>query len=106
VERAIDLVKEELRRFVNEPVTDAELEDNKSNFIGRLPLMLESNSGVANSLLNLERFDLGLDYLQSYPQRIRAITREDILAAARTYIDPEKLVIISAGPGKRGKTGQ
>lgn len=106
VERAIDLVKEELRRFVNEPVTDAELEDNKSNFIGRLPLMLESNSGVANSLLNLERFDLGLDYLQSYPQRIRAITREDILAAARTYIDPEKLVIISAGLGKRGKTGQ
>lgn len=105
VERAIDLVKEELRRFVTEPVTEAELEDNKSNFIGRLPLMLESNSGVANSLLNLERFDLGLDYLQRYPQRIRAISREEILAAARKYIDPEKLVVISAGPGKKGKAG-
>ncbi|HPS41621.1 MAG TPA: pitrilysin family protein [Anaerolineaceae bacterium] len=105
VERAIDLVKEELHRFVTELVTEAELEDNKSNFIGRLPLMLESNSGVANSLLNLERFDLGLDYLQRYPQRIRAISREEILAAARKYIDPEKLVVISAGPGKKGKAG-
>lgn len=106
VERAVDLVKQELRRFCNEFVTMEELEDNKSNFIGRMPLSLESNSGVANSILNLERFDLGLDYLQVYPLRIGEITREKVLDAARKYIDPECLVIVSAGAGKKPKGKQ
>ncbi len=103
VDRAAALITGELRRFTDEFVTQEELEDNQNNYIGRMPLSLESNSGVANSILNLERFDLGLDYLQRYPSLIRAVTREQIMEAARLHIDPEKLIIVSAGPG--GKTG-
>ncbi len=103
VERAASLITSELRRFSSELVTQEELEENQNNYIGRMPISLESNSGVANSLLNLERFDLGLDYLQRYPSLIRAITREQVLEAARTHIDSDKLVIVSAGP--RGKAG-
>ena len=103
VDRAAALITGELRRFTSELVTQEELEDNQNNYIGRMPLSLESNSGVANSILNLERFDLGLDYLQRYPGLIRAITREQILEAARLHIDPDNLVIVSAGPdGKAG----
>jgi zinc protease len=103
VERAATLIKGELKRFTSELVTQEELEDNQNNYIGRMPLSLESNSGVANSILNLERFDLGLDYLQRYPALIRAVTREQILEAARLHIDPDNLVIVSAGPdGKAG----
>lgn len=97
VERAIDLIRKELRRFTAEPVTQEELEDNQSNYIGRMPLSLESNNGVANSILNLERFNLGLDYLQRYPDMIRKITPQDILTAAQKYIDPDRLIIVSAG---------
>lgn len=103
VDRAAALIKGELKRFTSELVTQEELEDNQNNYIGRMPLSLESNSGVANSILNLERFDLGLDYLQRYPALIRAVTREEILEAARLHIDPEKLVVVSAGPN--GKAG-
>lgn len=104
VERAAALITSELRRFTDELVTREELEDNQNNYIGRMPLSLESNSGVANAILNLERFDLGLDYLQRYPALIRAITREQILDAAREYIDPDHLVVVSAGPdGKAGR---
>ncbi|MCK7476138.1 MAG: hypothetical protein MZV49_27590 [Rhodopseudomonas palustris] len=56
------MIIKELERFCTEPVSQSELEDSKSNYIGRLPLSLESNAGVANSILNLERFNLGLDY--------------------------------------------
>ena len=101
VEKATTLITNELRKFTTEPVTTEELEDNQNNYIGRMPLSLESNSGVANAILNLERFDLGLDYLQRYPSLIRAITREEILQAARCFIDPEKLVIVSAGPDEK-----
>ena len=97
LDRAVALIISELRRFVTEPVTQEELEDSQSNFIGRLPLSMESNSGVANAILNLERFQLGLDYYRCYPQMVSGVTPAMILEAAKRYIDPEKLAIISAG---------
>lgn len=100
--KAIDLITSELKKFCSEPVTQSELDDSKSNYIGRLPLSLESNSGVANSILNLERFNLGLDYLQRYPGLVNQVTPDEILAAAKTYIDPEKLIIVSAGSNNKG----
>lgn len=98
LERAIELIISELRRFTSEPVSDEELDNSQANFIGRLPLSLESNSGVAGSLLNIERFQLGLDYFLTYAERVRAITPQDVLQAAQTYINPDALIIVSAGP--------
>lgn len=102
-EKAIQLIIQELEKFRSEPVLQSELDDSQANYIGRLPLSLESNSGVANSILNLERFSLGLDYFQRYPDLVREVTLDQILKAAQKYIDPEKLVIASAGPGKGKK---
>jgi len=98
LQRAIDLIIEELRKFTREPVTAEELSDSQANFIGRLPLSLESNNGVAGTLLNLERFQLGLDYIQRYPEMIQAVTPEQVLAAAQNYLTLDRLAIISSGP--------
>lgn len=98
LQHAIDLIVSELNRFISEPVTAEELGDSQANFIGRLPLSLESNQGVANALLNLERFELGLDYYLRYPDLVQAVTPAQILEVARRYIDPQKLIIVSAGP--------
>jgi zinc protease len=98
VERAAELIRAEVARFVTEPVEEDELTDVQSNFIGRLPLSLESNSGVAAAILNLERYELGLDYYRGLPGAIRAITREQVLETARRYLDPERLAVAIAGP--------
>ncbi|MBG0787691.1 MAG: insulinase family protein [Anaerolineaceae bacterium] len=98
VEQAIELMSAEARRFVSEPVTAEELDDSKSLFLGRLPLMLESNNGVAISLLNMERFDLGLDYFIQYPGRIKAVTAEQIFESSRKYLNPDNLIVTVAGP--------
>lgn len=98
LERAVELILAELRRFVNEGVTAEELADSQSNYVGRMPLSLESNGGVAGALINLERFDLGLDYYQRYAGLIESITPEQVLQSARAYLDPERLAIISSGP--------
>lgn len=98
VEKAADLITRELRRFAEKGVTAEELADSKANFIGRLPLSLESNAGVASALLNIERYQLGLDYYQRYAAMIRGITRAQVLDAARAFIDAERLVIATAGP--------
>jgi zinc protease len=98
VKKASDLIQEELKRFVQEGVTEDELADTKANFIGRLPLSLESNGGVANALLNIERHQLGLDYYHRYADLVNEVTAEDVLTTARKFIDPDKLVIAAAGP--------
>ena len=98
LESAIRLSIMEIQRFVNEPVSEGELADTKANFIGRLPLSMESNFGVASALLSLERYQLGLDYYQRFPDLVQSINREQVLQAARHYLHPERLAIAIAGP--------
>ena len=95
---AVDLLLQEVRRFVREPVSMDELADSQANFLGRLPLSMESNGGVASSLLLLERYQLGLDYFQRYPGLINAVTVEQVQETAWRYLDPERLAIVVAGP--------
>jgi zinc protease len=97
VEKTIQLMQQEIIRFVSEPVTSEELADSQSNYIGRLPLSLESNAGVAAALLNLERYELGLDYYLRFPGLISAITPTEILETAQRYLHPDRLGIAVAG---------
>jgi len=100
VEKTIDLILQELTLFVEKGITKEELQDSQDNFVGRLPLSLESNGGVANSLLNMERYSLGLDYYLRYEGLVREVTPEQVLETARAYFDPTKLAIATAGPAK------
>ncbi len=98
VDWVVDLIRQEIKRFVSEAVSDEELADSQANFIGRLPLTFESNQGVAGALLNLERYNLGLDYYQRYPDLVRAVTVEEVLVTAQRYWHPDRLGIAVAGP--------
>ncbi|MGE5462224.1 MAG: M16 family metallopeptidase [Syntrophothermus sp.] len=98
VNKARSLIQDELDRFVQEGVTEDELADSKANFIGRLPLSLESNGGVANALLNIERHQLGLDYYRRYADLVNEVSRDDVLNTARKFIDVSRLAVAVAGP--------
>jgi zinc protease len=98
VDLALDLIAGEMKRLVSARVAPAELSDNQSFFVGRLPLQLETNEGVAAMLESMEVYNLGLDYLRRYPALIRSITREQVQAAARKYLDPERFAAAVAGP--------
>lgn len=98
LEKAADLIRGEIARFIEKGVTVDELSDSQANFIGRLPLSLESNAGVAGALLNIERFDLGLDYYRRFADLVRAVTPEDVLQTARKFFHPDRLAIAIAGP--------
>ena len=98
IDQTIALITGEVRNYVSEPVTEEELSDSKSYFLGRMPLLLESNSGVAGSLVNIEYFNLGLDYFLQYQKHVQAVTRRDIFEASRKYLDPNHLAVAVAGP--------
>jgi zinc protease len=98
VQRAVDLMLRELRRFLTRKVTQAELDDNQAQFIGRLPLSLETNEGVASTVGTMELYNLGLDFIQRYPDLIRAITRDDVSEAAREFLSADAYALAVAGP--------
>lgn len=98
VERAVELMQAELRKFTTRQVTPTELADNQAQFIGRLPLRLETNEGVAALLSTIELFNLGLDYVPRYPALIRAVTRADVLEVAREFLSAENAALAVAGP--------
>lgn len=98
VAAVVEMIRDEIRRLITEPVSEEELADSKANFIGRLPLQLESNEGVAGALEMMERYQLSMDYIMRYPDLINHVTREDVLHAAQHYLDPDVYALAVAGP--------
>lgn len=98
VQQALDAMLAEFARLGAEPVPAAELSDSQDYLTGVLPLTLETNDGIASTLLNIEWFGLGLDYLHTYADHIRAVTADEVQRVAATYLDPSGLVAVTAGP--------
>jgi zinc protease len=96
--RAIEIVQKEIKRFTSRRVSDEELFENKANFIGRLPMQLESNEGVAGAISNIERYSLGLDYYQRFQYLVAGITCDQVLTVGKRYLDPDRLAVAIAGP--------
>ena len=76
----------------------AEQADGVSSLLGSLPRQLETNEGAAAVMGEIELYDLGLDYLERYPDIVRSLTSEQVTEAARRWLDPDHLVTAIAGP--------
>lgn len=98
VERAVASIDEELAKMAAEGPTDRELAESKQYLIGSMPRTLETNIGIATFLQTAEFFGLGLDYDQRLPGLLRAVTREQVLNAARETLDPSRAAVAVAGP--------
>jgi zinc protease len=98
VDQAIGSILAEIRRMRKEAVLDQELEDGQDYLTGSLPLRLETNEGIAGTLLDMDLYQLGDDYIIRYPELVRSITKEQILAAAHEYLDDEIYALAIVGP--------
>jgi zinc protease len=101
---AIQIVKEEMRRMRERPVTDQELNDAKDYLIGSFPLRFDTNRKVAGFLTQVEYYELGLDYPERYANLVRKVTRDDVLRVAKQYLHPEELIAVIVANQK--KTGE
>ena len=98
VNQAIEIVLAEITRLRDELVSDQELEDGQDYLTGSLPLRLETNEGIAGTLLDMDLYQLGDDYIIRFPHLIRSITKEQVQAAAQDYLDPEHYALVIVGP--------
>ena len=58
---------------------------------------LATQSGLLSQISTLALNDLPEDYLQTYREKVRALKSEDILSAARTYLDSANMQMVAVG---------
>jgi zinc protease len=98
-EGALQELSAELKRIIAEPVAAQELKNAKRALIGRFALSLDSPQALIANLATQKIYALPADYWDTYPQRVEAITPEDIQRVASKYYDPGRLQIIAVGDG-------
>lgn len=97
---SIEGFRDEMRRIQQEPPGAEELRDVQDYLTGSYVFGLERNSNLSQYAVNAWRHGLGFDYLERYPDLVRAITADDVQRSAQRWLDPERMVVVSAGAGK------
>ncbi len=96
----VDALREIVKEFAGireAPVSDAELSLATSYLVGVFPIRFETTAEVAGGLANVEIFRLPSDYFDTYRDRVRAVTADDVLRVARTHLDPSRLQVVIVG---------
>jgi len=97
-QEALKVVEEVLQKFLREGPSEEELAAAKKNLIQGQALRIDSNAKLLGYLSLIGFYGLPLDYLDQFPKKVAAVTREDVKAAFRRYVKPENLVtVIIAG---------
>jgi zinc protease len=94
----------ELDRMRALPVGEDELADARNYLSGVFSLGLATQDGLAGQLSSVYLDGLAEDYLETYRERVRALTPADVLAAARAWFDSPNAQIVVVGD--RGQIGE
>lgn len=88
-----------LKQLREQGVTEAEFNAAKRSIVNSYPVDLANPSDVASMILNNAVYGLSLQELREFPQRIEQVTLAQVKQAIQELIQPENLVIVTAGPG-------
>ncbi|THI83598.1 MAG: insulinase family protein [Nitrospira sp. CG24A] len=89
-----------MERMRTELVTDNELAEAKEAYVNSFVFSFGSPSAIVGRLIELEYDGLPKDFLQQVRARVVALSKEEILAAAKKHFNPERLTIVAVGSGE------
>ncbi|HLE62914.1 MAG TPA: pitrilysin family protein, partial [Pyrinomonadaceae bacterium] len=93
----------ELKRLRDERVPADELDNAKRAIVGSFALSLEQPQGLLQNIITQKLFDLPADYWDTYPQKVSAVTAEDIQRIAQKYIDLDRLQVVAVGDAAKAR---
>jgi zinc protease len=94
---ALAATLEEVRKYVAGGMTEKELAEEKSSRIGRFKVDLGSNAGIAQALDAAIYYGFGVRYLDDFPSKVAAVTKEQADAAFARRVRADEFTIVSAG---------
>ncbi|HLF24572.1 MAG TPA: insulinase family protein, partial [Burkholderiales bacterium] len=96
-DKAIAVAEEVLGDYVKNGPTAQELEAAKRNLTGGFPLRLDSNKKLAENLAFIGFYGLPLTYFDDFVARVDAVTIEQIRAAFKRHIHPDREATVVVG---------
>lgn len=94
---SLKVLRETINKFIKEGPTAEELEASKKNITGGFPLRISSNHKILEYIAMIGFYQLPLDYLETFNDRVQAVTIEDIRKAFRKRVHPDKMVTVMVG---------
>jgi len=91
------LIVDEFWRLQRDRVSDRELSDAKAYLTGSFPLTIETPNAIAMQILNVVFFGLPIDQLQTFRDRVNAVTADDVQRVAKLYLKPDRLSVVLVG---------
>ena len=91
------LIVDEFWRLQRERVSEYELADAKAYLTGSFPLTIETPESIAMQVVNVLFYGLPLEELQTFRERVNAVTVDDIQRVAREYLRPDRLSVVLVG---------
>jgi zinc protease len=91
----------EFNRIRNEKVSATELDNAKRAIIGNFALALENPQGRLQNIITQKLYNLPANYWDMYPQKVEALTVDDIQRVAQKYIDVNHLQIVAVGDASK-----
>ncbi len=100
-EEVLTVMRETLRRFIDNGPTEKELMAAKQNITGGFPLRISSNSKIVRYLAMLGFYRLPLDYLDTFVAKINGVTRKQVREAFQRRLHPDRFVSLVVGNGEQ-----
>ncbi|MFT5425271.1 MAG: zinc protease [Gammaproteobacteria bacterium] len=97
-EEALEVLQDNLERFIDLGPTEAELEASKKNITGGFPLRLASNSKIVGYIAMIGFYGLEENYLDTFNTNVNAVTVDQIKDAFKRRLSPDKFVTVMVGP--------
>lgn len=97
LEQGVASTKRELQAWCDKGVTAAELDRVKSYLVGTFKVGLTTTDGLATALLASIHRGYDPSWLDEYPKRVAALSLEEVNAAIKKHLQPDKMVLIKAG---------
>lgn len=100
-EAALTEIVKELGRMRDERVSDKEFQDKKRSLVASFALSLETPGTILTNYITSWMYNLPADYWDKYPERVMAITEDQVQAVSKKYFDPARIQVIAVGDGKK-----
>lgn len=97
LERGIDETMNQIKLFVDEGVTDSEVEEKKQTIIGSYKVGLSSTRSLASALLHNAEYGRAPSYLDHFSGLVTKITTSDVNDLIAAHFNPNDLHVAMAG---------
>jgi len=96
-QNALQVVGETVNNFVKNGPTQQQLDAAKDNIMGGFPLRIASNGLITDFLTTMAYYDLPLDYLNTFTDKINAVTLEQVKEAFAKNVQPDNMLVVEVG---------